>query len=58
MTNQYNNNTQQQKKVYSMEDNIKYISFGIKDLVKEIQNLNLILSSMKEKNSDEKENLF
>ena len=33
-----------QKKVYTMEDNVKYISFGIKDIVKELKELNMLLS--------------
>ena len=35
-----------EKKVYTMEDNVKYISFGIKDLVKELQKMNELLAEM------------
>jgi hypothetical protein len=40
---------EQQKKVYTMEDNVKYISFGIKDLVKELQSLNQTMVALVEK---------
>ena len=40
------NNNNQPKKQYSMEDNVKYISFGIKDLVKELQTLNELIKEM------------
>lgn len=33
-----------QKKVYTMDDNIRYMSFHLKDLVKEFQQLNTTLS--------------
>lgn len=36
----------QEKKVYTMEDNVKYISFGIKDLVKELQEIKAILAQL------------
>lgn len=42
----YNQNPSGQKKQYSMEDNVKYISFGIKDLVKEMQKLNIFLEQL------------
>lgn len=32
-----------EKKVYTMEDNVKYISFGIKDLVKVLTEIRDIL---------------
>ena len=35
-----------QKKVYTMEDNVKYISFGIKDLGKQFELLNTILTRL------------
>ncbi len=34
------------KKVYTMEDNVKYIAFGIKDLVKAVQGLDNTLQQM------------
>jgi len=37
-----------EKKVYTMEDNIRYISFGIKDIVKEFQSLNVNLALLTE----------
>jgi hypothetical protein len=33
----------QEKKVYTLEDNVKYISFGIKDLVKVLTEIRDIL---------------
>ena len=33
-------------KVYTLEDNVKYISFGIKDLVKQLEFLNNILAEI------------
>lgn len=50
-----------EKKVYTMEDNVKSISFGIKDLVKKLEEINLslqIIASCKEKNSDKNEMPF
>lgn len=43
-----------QKKVYTMEDNVKYISFGIKDLVKQLEELNATLRMLAmQKGSDD-----
>jgi len=36
-----------EKKVYTMEDNVKYISFGIKDLVKGLADLDTSLQQIK-----------
>lgn len=46
----------QEKKTYTMEDNVKYISFGIKDLVKELKELNATISGLSQqlqKNDDD-----
>lgn len=40
------------KKVYTMEDNVKYISFGIKDLVAEMKKIAEALQKIAEKNSN------
>ena len=40
---QHNSEQQQQRKVYTMEDNVKSISFGMRDLVKQIELLNQTL---------------
>lgn len=39
--------SEQPKKQYSMEENIKYISFGIKDLVKAVQELTIAVKQVK-----------
>ncbi len=48
-----------EKKVYSMEDNVKSISFGVKDLVKQLETLNATLAQLAEgshqKDSDGKD---
>lgn len=38
---------EQPKKQYTLEDNMKYISFGIKDLVKAVQELVQVLKGQK-----------
>ena len=48
-----------EKKVYTMEDNVKYISFGIKDLVKGLDNIDTSLQQIKhalEEHSSTKKN--
>lgn len=35
-----------EKKVYTMEDNVKSISFGVKDLVKQLEDLNSSISQL------------
>lgn len=35
-----------EKKVYTMDDNVKYISFGVKDMVKELKELNTHLAGL------------
>lgn len=35
-----------EKKVYTMEDNVKSISFGIKDLVKKLEEINISLQTL------------
>ena len=48
-----------EKKVYTMEDNVKSISFGVKDLVKQLETLNACLSQLvshlPQKDSDQKD---
>jgi hypothetical protein len=46
------------KKVYTMEDNIKYISFGIKDIVKQLEKINLTFQKFLQKKDDEKDMPF
>lgn len=43
---------EQPKKVYTLEENIKYISFGIKDLTKAVQELTQAIRGTK---SDDKQ---
>ena len=50
-----------QKKQYTMEDNVKYISFGIKDLVKKLDEINVNLFNLVQalqKKGDEKDLSF
>lgn len=39
------------KKVYTMEDNVKYISFGIKDIVTELKKIAESFEKISQKNS-------
>lgn len=45
------------KKVYTLEDNIKYISFGIKDLVKQLEQINISLHKLVDKKSGDEKDL-
>lgn len=38
---------EQPKKTYTMEDNLKFISFGLKDLIKAIQDLTQAINKSK-----------
>lgn len=45
------------KKVYTMEDNVKYISFGIKDLVKQLEHINISLQALVGQKNDDKNDI-
>lgn len=45
--------SEQPKKVYTLEENIKYISFGLKDLTKAIQELTQTIRGSKGDRNEE-----